>query len=199
MADSSHRTTIIVAAITVIGAIVVALITNWDKFADSPKRIDPPPIQPSPSVPPVQPSPSVQPIQPVTPSRSDDAFDSVINIAGSWRDPGLVSELPGQHVFRSPDGRYEAERIGSDNNVHYQVREVASQKIMLITHAEFDTPNDVKAGTFSPESKAFAAVYHYGHEGKYSWIGIWSIESGALVRMKTRPGWTTDISSVFKQ
>jgi len=76
IADSSHRTAIITAVITVIGSIVVALITNWDKFADSPK--------PNPSP---QPSPLVQSIQPVTPSRSDDDVDSVINIAGSWRDP----------------------------------------------------------------------------------------------------------------
>ena len=123
----------------------------------------------------------------------------VLYQAGVLSGSKTLSELPGQHVFRSPDGRYEADRIGSGKDVHYQVREVASQKIMLTTHAEFDTPNDVKAGTFSPESKAFAAVYHYGHEGKYSWIGIWSIESGMLVRRETRPGWTTDISSVFKQ
>jgi hypothetical protein len=76
MADSSHRTAIIAAVITVIGSIVVALITSWDKFADSPKRIDTPLIQAS------TPAPT---IQPVTPVRDDAA--SVINIAGSWHDP----------------------------------------------------------------------------------------------------------------
>jgi hypothetical protein len=76
MADSSHRATIIAAVIGAVGAIVVALIPYWDKLADSPKHIDSPPIQPS---------KLAQPTIPVTPIRDDVA--SVINIAGSWRDP----------------------------------------------------------------------------------------------------------------
>lgn len=108
---------------------------------------------------------------------------------------GSPTALPGQHAFRSPDGRYEATRVGSGNNLHYQIRQVATNRPVLTTHAEFAQANDVKVGVFSPDSKMFAAAYHYGQAGGYTWIGIWSLESGSLVRAKTRPGWTTDISS----
>ena len=81
MSDSSHRTAIIAAVIGVIGSIVVALISNWDKFSDSPKRID---------IPTIQPSTPTHPVQPITPSRNDIA--AVINIAGSWRDPNSPND-----------------------------------------------------------------------------------------------------------
>ena len=65
--------------------------------------------------------------------------------------------------------------------------------------AQYKTPNDVKAGTFSANSKEFAAAYHYGHDGGYTWIGIWSVENGEMIREERRPGWTTDICSVLEK
>ncbi|MCI0556982.1 MAG: hypothetical protein MN733_00685 [Nitrososphaera sp.] len=107
--------------------------------------------------------------------------------------------LAGQHSFRSPDGRYEARKVGSGKDAHYQIREVETKRLVLTTHAEFTTPNNVKAASFSPDSKMFAAAYHYGHTGGYTWIGIWDLGSGSLLRAETPSGWITDISSVFKK
>lgn len=107
------------------------------------------------------------------------------------------TELEGQHVFRSADGNYEAKRVGSGSNVHYQIRETRTGRVALTTTAEFSTPNDVKAGMFSPDSKLFAAVYHYGHAGGYTWVGVWSLDTGMRVRFETKPGWTMDASFVF--
>jgi hypothetical protein len=50
----------------------------------------------------------------------------------------------------------------------------------------------------SPDSKKIAAAYHYSHEGQYTWVGIWDIESGNLIDTKRRSGWTTDIFWVFQ-
>jgi|LGVF01.2.fsa_nt_gb hypothetical protein len=101
--------------------------------------------------------------------------------------------------FRSPDGRYEAVKVGAGADIHYQVKEIETDRIVLTTHAEYTTPNDVKSGTFSRDSRKFAAAYHYGHAGGYTWIGIWDIETGSLLRTERRPGWTTDIYSVFDE
>jgi len=101
--------------------------------------------------------------------------------------------------FRSPDKRYEAVKVGVGAEIHYQVKEIETDRIVLTTHAEYSTPNDVKAGTFSPDSKKFAAAYHYGHAGSYTWIGIWDIKTGSLQRTERKPGWTTDIYSIFNK
>ncbi len=98
---------------------------------------------------------------------------------------------------RSPDGKYEAVRDASGSGVHYQVKQIRTGRIALTTHAQYDSPNDVKAGLFSPDSKEIAAAYHYGHEGKYTWVGIWDIEAGNLVNTKRTDDWTTDIFWVY--
>lgn len=98
---------------------------------------------------------------------------------------------------RSPDGKYEAVRVELENGTHYQVIEIETRRIVLITHAEYETPNNVKAGLFSSDSKRIAAAYHYAHEGNYTWIGIWNIETGNLVGTQSRTGWITNIYSVF--
>ena len=101
--------------------------------------------------------------------------------------------------LRSPDGKYQAMQVGAGSDRHYQVKEVGTDRVVLTTQAQYRTPNDVKAGLFGAEGKEFAAAYHYGHEGSYTWIGIWSLETGQLVRTERKSGWTTDMASVFKK
>lgn len=101
--------------------------------------------------------------------------------------------------IRSPDGKTEAKLVQepTPKDSHYQVREIATNKIIFTTFAQYSTPNDVKAGLFSPDSKQFAAAYHYGHAGKYTWIGVWSVDTGKLVHLDQKPGWIYDIKGVF--
>ncbi len=112
--------------------------------------------------------------------------------------PGRPQSSPAPSWPNSPDGEYRAVRISSDSAAHYEV--VGTGGTVMTTHAQYpETPNDVKAGLFSPDSTRIAAAYHYGHEkGNYTWVGIWDIETGNLVDTKRRPGWTTDIYWVFK-
>ncbi len=102
----------------------------------------------------------------------------------------------GQQV-RSPDGRFRAEIVRRDG-VHYQVRDAKTGDLILTTRGEFNDPNDVKAGQFSPDSTKFSAVYHYGHAGNYSWYGVWSTETGKLLYPRRKSGWTTSFSGVFE-
>lgn len=111
----------------------------------------------------------------------------------------IITPCYGQLRFRSPDGKYEAIQIGSGNDLHYKVIEIETGREVMVSHAQYKTPNDVKAAIFSSDSKKFAAAYHYGHRGGYTWIGIWGIKTGMLLDSKEKPGWTTDISSVFKE
>ncbi len=69
MPDSSNRTTIIVAIIGVIGSIIVAIISNWDKFTDSPQFDE---------------------ITYETPLKNKP---HTINIAGHWHDPNRPSDV----------------------------------------------------------------------------------------------------------
>lgn len=101
--------------------------------------------------------------------------------------------------LRSPDGKYQAMQVGAGSDQHYQIKEVGTERVVLTTQAQYRTPNDVKAGLFSADGKEFAAAYHYGHEGSYTWIGIWSLETGQLVRTERKSGWTRDVASVFKK
>lgn len=113
---------------------------------------------------------------------------SSVTVISPWKD---------KIKFHSPDGRYGAVIVGEGNDRHYELREIETGRIVLTTHAQYSTPNEVKAGIFSPDSKKFAAAYHYGHEGGYTWIAIWDIESGGLSRSERKSGWTTDIESMF--
>lgn len=98
----------------------------------------------------------------------------------------------------SRDGRYRARTIdGGATDVHYQVIEIKTDRVILTTNAEYRTPNDVKAGCFSPDSKRFAAAYHYGHAGNYTWIGVWSTETGEFLYSKTESGWRRDACGAF--
>lgn len=110
-----------------------------------------------------------------------------------------VAVLAQSGGLRSPDGKYQAVQVGTGSDRHYQVKEVGTDRVVLTTQAQYRTPNDVKTGLFSPDGKEFAAAYHYGHEGTYTWIGIWSLETGQLARTERKSGWTTDLASVFKK
>lgn len=102
-------------------------------------------------------------------------------------------------ALRSPDGKYEAVPVGSGKDRHYQVQDMETKRVVFTTSAQYPTPNDVKAGMFSPDAKEFAAAYHYGHEGSYTWIGVWSLANGQRVRTERKQGWTRDLASVFKK
>ncbi|UCD71820.1 MAG: hypothetical protein JSW70_02170 [Syntrophobacterales bacterium] len=115
-------------------------------------------------------------------------------------DQGVSGSLGETSEFRSPDGRYEAVKVGTGAGLHYQIKEIDTDRIVLTTHAQYDTPNDVKMGKFSQDSKEFAAAYHYGIKtGYYSWtwIGIWDIATGKLLRTENLPGWAPDIDLIF--
>ena len=102
----------------------------------------------------------------------------------------------------SPNGRYFTERIVSGNNAHYSVLEFrgkAAPRYIFTTHAQYSTPNDVKAGIFSTNSEFFAAAYHYGHQGRYTWIGVWRTDNGQLVKTSTTPGWITNIGGFLPE
>ena len=99
----------------------------------------------------------------------------------------------------SPDGRYRATLAGNGADAHYEVREIETDRLVLTTRAQFITPNDAKAGGFSSDSRKFAAVYHYGHEGNYTWIGVWSTETGEFLYSRRKSGWTTSLSGVFDE
>jgi hypothetical protein len=100
----------------------------------------------------------------------------------------------------SPNGKYEAVRVSQGNgNVHYQIQERASGHILMTSRAQYKTPNDVKVGAFSSDSKQFAAAYHYSHKGKYTWIGVWTIATGSFRRETKISGFVRSIPpSVFE-
>jgi hypothetical protein len=98
----------------------------------------------------------------------------------------------------SEDGKYKAVLV-RDRGEHFKVIEVATGRKILVTHAKFPTSNIVKAagfGVFDGEF-AIAAAYHYGHT-RSTWIGVWSLESGAFLGSKEKSGYSTDVGWVFK-
>ena len=105
--------------------------------------------------------------------------------------------------MRSPNGQYTASAApysGQPNNVHYRVASSdGSNRVYFDTFAQYKTPNDVKVGMFSSDSRYFAAAYHYGHNGGYTWIGIWDINNQSLIRSVKKSGWIRDISWVFSE
>ena len=105
-----------------------------------------------------------------------------------------------QWDLRSPDGKYGATKISHKGGIHWKVGETESGRVVFITHGQYPTPNDVKAGRFSSDSTKFAASYHYGHAGNYTWVGIWSLKTEKLIRSKRLSGWKTAVpNSVFEE
>ena len=93
---------------------------------------------------------------------------------------------------------FAAKLVSTETGTHYQVVDRKSGQLILTTHAEFPTNNDVKAGGFSDDWKKFAAAYHYGGSGSYTWIGVWSTETGKFLYSVTRDNWTTSLAGVFR-
>lgn len=117
---------------------------------------------------------------------------------------GFLIEPPGglpavsPSVIRSPDGRYEARNVVMGKSLHYQIMETATGRKNLITKAQFNTPNNARVGLFSTDSTEFAVAYHYGHNGNYTWIGIWNVSTGLFRGALSESGFLTKISpSVF--
>ncbi|GEM_PF-4671583 len=100
-----------------------------------------------------------------------------------------------QNLIVSPNGRYEAELISiPPKGLHYQIRDTNTNRILFTTREERGTrENDVKAGRFSQDSTQFAAAYHYGHKGKYTWIGDWIVETGVLYKSQKLQGFVRNI------
>jgi hypothetical protein len=106
--------------------------------------------------------------------------------------------------FDSPDHRFKAEKFPCDNSNKppilqeeancYLVREIKTQKIVFYAHPQrhSDFPG-VKVQMFSDDSKKWAAYYHYGdrddEHSQYTWIGVWSTETGELLYSREDPGW----------
>ena len=90
--------------------------------------------------------------------------------------------------LRSPDGEYQAVRTGSGGDLHYQVKDAAGRELFT-TRSAWDTPNDVKAGSFSPDSKRFGAVYHFGHRGPESYVVVYDVRTGNRVHEQWLAGW----------
>ena len=100
---------------------------------------------------------------------------------------------------RSPDGKYRAVLTSTDTGTHYRAEEIESGKAILTSAAQYSTPNTVKCCRFSDDSTMFAAGYHYGHAGNYTYVGVWSIPEGKFVRSVRLEGWETAIpDSVFE-
>jgi hypothetical protein len=98
-----------------------------------------------------------------------------------------------EYIVRSPNGDFIALKKG-DN---YQVLRTSNLKTVFTTHPEFHTPNDVKAVIFSDDSSMFAAAYHYSDMYGYTWIGVWSTETGEFLYSRKKSFYTTDLSGVF--
>jgi hypothetical protein len=99
---------------------------------------------------------------------------------------------------QSADGKWEAVRVrDEEGGFNFQVKEVEGGKVVLTTSPKYSSPNDVKAGNFSPDSTKFAACYHYS--GNYTWVGVWSLKTGKQLGETELSGFVTNIpDSVFK-
>ncbi|MEF8733258.1 MAG: hypothetical protein V5B40_15555 [Candidatus Accumulibacter meliphilus] len=132
--------------------------------------------------------------------RPSTAINTLLSVAYSLALIGWADATSAQSI-RSPNGKFEARAVPSSDpkDVHYEVKEVPSGRVIVTTFAQFKTPNDVKAGAFSEDSKRFAAAYHYGHDGTYTWIGVWNLETGKLQGDPLRSkGFTTDVGAALK-
>jgi hypothetical protein len=100
----------------------------------------------------------------------------------------------------SPNGRFKAQltSTSTSENSAYEVVDAKTSRSVLTTISEYpESRNDVKAARFSDDSKKFAVAYHYSHDGAYTWIGVWSTETGEFLYSKRMEGFITDIETVF--
>jgi hypothetical protein len=88
MADSSHRVTIAVALIGVMGTLGAAVIANWDEIFSRSPQAPVPPVPPAPAASaPAQPYREAEPApRPVTKSTQPVRASPTLQVAGLWRD-----------------------------------------------------------------------------------------------------------------
>jgi hypothetical protein len=99
----------------------------------------------------------------------------------------------------SPDGRFEARLTQTSNSINsaYEVIEISTGKLVLSTYPKYSSLNDVKAAKFSDDSKKFAVAYHYNQGESYTWVGVWSTETGDFLYQKRIEGFTKNLNGVF--
>lgn len=139
-------------------------------------------MPPSPTESPTNPPPTQIPATPIPPTKIPTTSVPIIQ----WN-------------FTSPDGTYGVKKIYySANDAHYQIFRTSNNELIMTTYAKYPYPseNDVKTGMFG-NSNMFAAAYHYGDNGNYTWIGVWELPSGNFLYCEQIDGWTLDISGVF--
>jgi len=127
---------------------------------------------------------------------------SILGLAISLSLGGVLDCRANGKSFRSPDKKYEAKTVRAKSELHYQVTNLKNEKVVLVTNAKYRSPNDVKAGRFSPDSTQFAAAYHYGHgdKGEHTWVGVWNLKDGEFVQGVEMDGYLLDIpASVFRK
>lgn len=111
--------------------------------------------------------------------------------------PSGEPEVP-QEFIKSPDGKYGARRIGKGNDQHYEISDISQGTVLFKTRAAYNTKNDVKLGKFSNDSTEFAALYHYATDGPHTYIPVFSLPGGSLIREITKTGYVREFSGVFK-
>lgn len=97
----------------------------------------------------------------------------------------------------SPNGKFRAEPIGNFPQIDYQVIDISTGEVLFRTESLENGVNDIKFGCFSSDSKKFAAVYFYGHEGTFSWAGIWDLKTGEKIQERRAKGYKWDTSWIF--
>ncbi|KPA15736.1 conserved hypothetical protein, secreted [Candidatus Magnetomorum sp. HK-1] len=101
----------------------------------------------------------------------------------------------------SQDKKYKAIKINKDG-VHYKIINANDNKEMFTTWARYKDPNDVKSGMFSylnnsEKTPVFLAAYHYSHIGDVTFIGVWDIPTGKLIRWVKADGYIRNLSWVL--
>jgi hypothetical protein len=100
----------------------------------------------------------------------------------------------------SPDDRFQAQLTSTSNNINsaYEVIEIKTGNLVLTTYSQYpESRNNVKAAKFSDDSKKFAVAYHYSHNGDYTWVGVWSTETGEFLYSGEIRGFTTNLNRIF--
>jgi hypothetical protein len=167
IAATNHPTSIEVSFTPSLAPTITASVTASQTPQPSPTQVPPTPIPPT-EEPSTQPPPTPIPTQAVT------------------------------YEFYSSDGIYGVNHLYlSDSLVHCQVFETSTNRLILTTSAKYSSDNDVKNCNFGAGNSKFAAAYHYGDNGDYTWIGVWSLPQGDFLYPWEKPGHTDDLSGVF--
>lgn len=110
--------------------------------------------------------------------------------------PPTYTNTPIPWVRISSDGHYGV-LMTSGSGPHCQVFEIPNNSFKFTTWAKPPSDNDVKNCDFGSNNTQFAAAYHYSDNGDYTWIGVWSIQTGAYLGCFETFGWITDLSGAF--